>query len=140
MKMLRICFIMLILTLFTAACSKSMSSDEAAKKGYVVYGQMDILNYDLFEGFLDKVNSNENAEVKFAIYTVEGDPILHYLEYNNQKDTITYTYDSRQDENGKKEKVSTSCKTIKEVDGVYSLSDCDDVEIGKRFYATQKSE
>ncbi len=138
--MLRICVVMLLLTLFTVACSKSMSSNEAAKKGYVVYGQRDILNYDLFEGFLDKVTSNENAAVKFAIYTIEGDPIFHYLEYNNKKATITYTYDSRQDENGEKEKVSTSCKTINLVDGVYALADCDDVETGKRFYATQKSE
>lgn len=140
MKMLRICVVILLLTLFTVACSKSMSSDEAAKKGYVVYGQMDILNYDLFEGFLDKVNSNKNAGVKFANYTIEGDPIFHNLEYNNEQKNITYIYDSRQDENGKKEKVSTSCKTIKLVNGAYLLADCDDDEIGKRFYATQKSE
>ncbi|QSF47315.1 DUF4362 domain-containing protein [Paenibacillus tianjinensis] len=140
MKMLRVCFLMMMLTLFAAACSKSMSSTEAVKKGYVVYGRMDVLNYELFEGFLDKVNSKDKAEVKFAIYTVEGDPIFHYLEYSNNKDTITYTYDSRQDENGKEEKVSTTCKAIKEVDGVYSLSDCDDAKIGQRFYATQKTE
>ena len=48
MKKLRICIVVLLLMLVTAACSRSMSSDEAADKGYVVYGQIDILNYEFF--------------------------------------------------------------------------------------------
>lgn len=139
MKFLKLCVVLLFFFLFSVACSKSISSTEAAKKGYVVYGNSGVLNYELLEQFLEKINLPESSTVKFAIYTDEGDPIFHTLEFNGDSKEFTYTYDSRDDEFGKKEKVSTVCKTLNKTEnGFFGLIGCEDDLIGKRFYAKEQ--
>lgn len=125
-----------LLLVFAAACSNSLGMEEASDKGYVVYGYSEILNYDLLEEFVQAYEQNDNAEVKLAVYTIEGDPIFHTLSYKDKQ--IEYTYDSRQDENGKKEKVSTSCTGLISTDHVYYLSSCAETDIGQRFRAEEK--
>lgn len=46
MRLLRVCIHMLLMSLIIVACSNSMHYEEAAKKGYVVYVQGEIINYN----------------------------------------------------------------------------------------------
>ncbi|SDM23843.1 DUF4362 domain-containing protein [Paenibacillus jilunlii] len=139
MSFLKSCIVLLLISLFTVACSKSISSNEAAEEGYVVYGNGGVLNYELFAQFLDKVNKSESAIVKFAKYTDEGDPIFHTLEFDDDSKDFTYTYDSRDDEFGKKEKVTTKCRTLsKDKNGTFGFIGCENDEVGKRFNAKEQ--
>lgn len=89
MKMLRVCIYMLLMSLIIVACSNSMHYEAAAKKGYVVYVQGEIINYTYFEQFVENYNNGQDATVKIAKYTDEGDPIFHTLEYKrDQKKSV----------------------------------------------------
>ncbi|WP_052416640.1 DUF4362 domain-containing protein [Paenibacillus sp. FSL R5-0912] len=139
MKMLRVCICMLLMSLIIVACSNSMHYEAAAKKGYVVYVQGEIINYTYFEQFVENYNNGQDATVKIAKYTDEGDPIFHTLEYKRDQKKISYTYDNSEDENGDKLQANTLCSSITNVDGVYHLADCADDETGKWFSAKQPS-
>lgn len=139
MKMLKVSIYMLLMSLIIVACSNSMHYEEAAKKGYVVYVQGEIINYTYFEQFVENYNNGQDTSVKIAKYTDEGDPVFHTLEYNRDQKKISYTYDNSEDENGEKVQANTLCSNIINDDGVYHLADCADGEIGKWFSAKQQS-
>ncbi|WP_162551052.1 DUF4362 domain-containing protein [Paenibacillus tepidiphilus] len=138
MNLKRFFIVLLFLTFFVVACSKSLKSDEAAEKGYVVFSNDGVMNYEKFELFIDKVDNDENARVKIVNYTDEGDPIFHTLEYTSEQNTISYTFDSSEDEFGERKKVNTQCKYIIENEAIFTLSDCEDELIGNHFYVKQQ--
>ncbi|WP_253271172.1 DUF4362 domain-containing protein [Sporosarcina sp. D27] len=57
-----------------------------------------IENLGLLENFTQDVSHNKESEVRVVNYTHEGDPIIHDLNYSNDK--ITSTIDRRADEFG----------------------------------------
>lgn len=135
MKLLKSLLLLFLTLIIATGCSNSMSSNDAKKKGYVVYVHSEMYNSELLEDFVKDYNNKVETEVKLAKYTDEGDPIIHSLVYKDNQ--IVYTYDSRSDNNGKKEKVNTTCPSLKYEDNTYYLSDCANEDIGQRFRARQ---
>ncbi|WP_169091584.1 DUF4362 domain-containing protein [Paenibacillus sp. PL91] len=128
--------LLISLIITTVGCAKTLNSKDAAKKGYVVYVNSNIQNYELLEGFISDLENGKSADVKIAKYTDEGDLIFHKLSFNEK--SINYSYDSSSDENGKKEKLQTTCSGPILNEGKYILTECADESIGQKFFAKQK--
>ncbi|MFE4711063.1 MULTISPECIES: DUF4362 domain-containing protein [Paenibacillus] len=136
MKILKSLILLFLTLIFVVGCSNSMNSKDAIKKGYVVYVNSEIFNSEYLDDFVKDFNNKVETEVKLAKYTDEGDPIFHSLVYRDNQ--IVYTYDSRSDNNGKKEKLNTTCSSLINKDNIYYLSGCANGEIGQRFRARQE--
>ncbi len=109
--------------------------ERAVEEGYVVSSFGRLANIDKLEQFVEKANLNENAEVKIAQFTNEGDPIFITLKVEQNK--IIYTYDASLDTYSGPVKVEQhTCRSIQKrmkVKGAsYQLKDCQtigDVEV-----------
>lgn len=116
---------------------KKIYSTEDVKESDVVDRHGEISNIDIFETFIDHVRSGVKDEIRISVYTTEGDPIFHNLNYDVNK--IQYTYDNSQDvyAGTGKGKESTSCSNIESrntENGVeYYLTECTS-EVGNSFY------
>lgn len=90
--------------MFITACSTEVStyeSKQAIANGDVVSVHGQITNLDKLEDFIDKVNNGEKDKVTVTTYTIEGDAIIHVLNYNGKN--IQYDVDMRRDNYAAKE-------------------------------------
>ena len=121
----------LICVLLLSGCTNQYSSKSLAEKDYLVYGQLNIDNYDLLLNFIDLYNKKQNSELKIAVFTDEGDPILHKISFSDN--VITYSYDSTHDDNGYKEKLETTCSDLIRENNLYVLKNCENNSTGEKL-------
>lgn len=90
----------------------------------------DITNLDKLLTFSENVNRGKQDKIRIVSYTIEGDPILHDLEYDGN--VINLTIDSRRDKYGSGSVETTICKSIEieetEENTDYFLVGCDGTE------------
>jgi Domain of unknown function (DUF4362) len=95
----------------------------------VVNSHGKIENLEEFVHFFENVQNGKKDSVRIVSYTIEGDPILHDLEFDG--DTIHSVEDTRMDAYGTGEVTKMSCEEIEYVtdqelaDNVYNLKQCD---------------
>jgi hypothetical protein len=111
----------LILLLPILGCSYNPSNED------IVDTHGEITNLEKFMQFVENVNQGTEDRIRVVRYTIEGDPILHDLEYDGK--TITSTTDTTRDEYGDGSVSTSTCKSIdvKESDESteYTLKGCD---------------
>ncbi|MEH7249502.1 DUF4362 domain-containing protein [Neobacillus niacini] len=92
----------------------------------VVDSHGEITNLEKFMEFVENVNQGKEDKIRVVRYTIEGDPILHDLEFDGE--TITTTTDTTRDEFGDGSISTATCKSInvEETDETtdYILSGC----------------
>ncbi|OIU70469.1 hypothetical protein BHE18_12210 [Rossellomorea aquimaris] len=92
-----------------------------------------IENLDQFEAFFENVQNDKKAHIRIVSYTIEGDPILHDLEYDG--DVIHSFEDSRRDAYGSGETVKMKCRKIEftpsDRQSEYNLKECNKKEYNK---------
>ncbi|MFD0048341.1 DUF4362 domain-containing protein [Actinomycetes bacterium NPDC127524] len=125
------------------------NSEEATKRGDVVFTPSGIKNFNRFQDFLNNMNIHQKDKVRITAYTKEGDPIFSDLVYDGKN--IKYSHDSSNDKFGGDPSVLTNtCSKVitKETvnNGIdYHLSDCvkapEDaiVELGEEPYLFTKN-
>ncbi|AVQ97750.1 hypothetical protein OBCHQ24_01320 [Oceanobacillus iheyensis] len=90
----------------------------------------DIKNIEGFEVFYQNVEQGQKDSIRVVRYTTEGDPMLHYLEYDGE--IIKSVRDTRRDTYGEGKVSNANCKTIdvKETEESkdYVLEGCDRIE------------
>ncbi|MGN7410830.1 DUF4362 domain-containing protein [Sporosarcina sp. SAFN-010] len=120
-------FIFFILLFFLSGCGEYSPS-----KRDVVNIHGNIENLRLLEKFTEDVSINKASEVRVVNYTDEGDPIIHDLNYSNDK--LTSTIDTRADEFGNQLVKEDVCESIKKIDEnnqtIYQLEGCKCIEEG----------
>ncbi|MFJ7934524.1 DUF4362 domain-containing protein [Sporosarcina sp. NPDC096371] len=87
----------------------------------------EIENIERFKEFLNNVEKGKNDNIRVVIYTVEGDPMLHELEYDGE--VIKSTTDTRRDKFGEGSIINTTCTSIEVVETTertdYILEGCE---------------
>jgi hypothetical protein len=113
---------------------KSITAEEAIRKGDIVDDHGKIGNLGKFKQFIENVKNGVKDKVRITSYTKEGDPIFYNLDYNGKK--IKYTYDDSQDRYGGSGKHSATCSDIESTNNEngleYHLSKCTS-DVGKTF-------
>jgi Domain of unknown function (DUF4362) len=96
----------------------------------VVNRHGEIKNLDQFEAFFENVQNGKKDRIRIVRYTIEGDPILHDLEYDG--DVIHSFEDSRRDTYGPGELTKMQCKKIEFTSSdrrsEYNLKECNKKE------------
>jgi hypothetical protein len=117
--MKKVIWFMLILLLMSG-CSYNPSDED------IVDTHDEITNLGKFMEFVKNVNQGKEDQIRVVRYTIEGDPMLHDLEYDGE--IITSTTDTTRDQFGKGSVSTATCKsiTVKETDEgtYYNLSGC----------------
>lgn len=92
----------------------------------IVDSHGEISNLDKFLSFLENVKQGNKDKIRVVRYTVEGDPMLHDLEYDGE--VIKSITDTRRDKYGSGSINTATCKSIdvkeEEERTDYSLSGC----------------
>ncbi|MFJ5717842.1 DUF4362 domain-containing protein [Neobacillus sp. NPDC093127] len=104
MKRFLLAMMFLSIVISTIGCSSSgasYSSEEAIKRGDIVY-QREAANLERFEQFLLNLSNKKEDTIRVTGYTDEGDPIFQDLQFDGKD--IQYTYDNSKDEFGGKDK------------------------------------
>lgn len=87
----------------------------------------EIENEERFEEFLNNVEKGQKDSIRVVKYTVEGDPILYYFEYDGE--IIKATTDTRRDKFGEGSINNTTCTSIEVVETTertdYILEGCE---------------
>ena len=97
------------------------SEDMALRDGVVVERFREVLNAEYLYQFIEMYSEGKNAMVRVMAYTIEGDPIITDISYDNGM--ITMTIDSSRDSFSSDEKFYTeNFKYIVEKDGLLYLS------------------
>ena len=94
--------------------SGGYDSEEAIKRGDVVFTALGNHNVETFEQFLSNVSNKKEDTIRITHYTHEGDPIFHDLEFDGE--VFHYSYDNSYDKNGQPAKEEDVCKEIKTED------------------------
>lgn len=97
------------------------SEDMALQDGVVINSLWEVLNTEYLYQFLEMYSQGEDAMVRVMCYTIEGDPIITDISYNNE--IITMTVDSSRDKFSSDDKFYTKgFKYLVEKDGLLYLS------------------
>lgn len=97
------------------------SEDMALQDGVVINSLWEVLNTEYLYQFLEMYSQEEDAMVRVMCYTIEGDPIITDISYNNE--IITMTVDSSRDKFSSDDKFYTKdFKYLVEKDGLLYLS------------------
>lgn len=87
-----------------------------------------IENRDVFEQFLQQVNTKKQASVNITTYTIEGAPIYYQVDYDST--TFSLTIDEREDHYSKQGVSTHTCDNLTYVHNgkvtSYQLMDCDE--------------
>lgn len=119
--------LVLIAMIVSSACS--YTSEKAVLNGDIVNMHGPVYNYPAFESFLESMEMEEAATVRIANYTLEGDPTLYNLSF--QDSTIHLEIDRSKNKNRGKHPVKTNmtCTDLLEEEGqqlfIYTLKGCD---------------
>lgn len=70
----------------------------------------EIQNIERFKEFLNNVERGKKDSLRVVRYTVEGDPMLHDLEYDGE--VFKSTTDTRRDKFGEGSMIHTTCTSI----------------------------
>ncbi len=95
----------------------------------IVNRDMEITNLERFNEFFENVQKGSKDNIRIVTYTIEGDPMLHDLDFDG--DTIHSVRDTRRDKFGNGEITEMTCKKIDYstnqtmADNVYKLTHCD---------------
>lgn len=100
--------------------------EEAIQKGDVVNVHGQIYNYSNFESFFKNIEKKENDKLRIITYTIEGDPIFLFLNYDGS--SINLEIDNSKDKyrgNGPT-KTNMTCSRIEATENgtKYFLKDC----------------
>ena len=110
----------MLLLLLMPGCSYNPSDKD------IVDTHDQITNLDKFMTFIKNVNDGKEDKIRVVRYTIEGDPMLHDLEYDGE--IITSTTDSTRDEYGKGSVITADCTSIDVIETnegtEYTLSGC----------------
>jgi hypothetical protein len=110
-----------LLLILISGCSYNPSEED------IVDSHGDITNIEKFMKFVENVNQGREDKIRVVRYTIEGDPILHDLEYDGE--IITSTTDTTRDEYGNGSVSTATCKSINVKETAettdYILSGCD---------------
>lgn len=97
------------------------SEDMALQDGVVINSLWEVLNTEYLYQFLEMYSQGKDAMVRVMCYTIEGDPIITDISYNNE--IITMTVDSSRDKFSSDDKFYTKdFKYLVEKDGLLYLS------------------
>lgn len=127
---LRLIPLILMMILLLTACSSVLSptappepaaydSETAVKNGDVVNLHGQAFNVDKLEAFVADVDNGRPAKLQITLYTIEGDPIFHIMDYDGKM--IHYTFDNSRDKFGgsdKGRKQSNMAKVTREENSV----------------------
>jgi hypothetical protein len=120
-KMKKTFWFVFILLILISGCSYNPSDED------IVDSHSEITNLEKFMKFVENVNQGTEDKIRVVRYTIEGDPMLHDLDFDGK--IITSTTDTTRDEFGEGSVRTASCKSIdvKETDESteYTLSQCD---------------
>ena len=127
--------IWVVLTLILiSGCSFNPSDED------IVDSHGEITNIEKFMEFVENVNQGREDKIRVVRYTIEGDPLLHDLEYDGEN--ITSTTDTTRDEFGDGSVSTATCKSInvEETDETtdYILSGCDKTDRDNSILAIWK--
>jgi PBP1b-binding outer membrane lipoprotein LpoB len=109
-----------LLLLLMSGCSYNPSDED------IVDTHDQITNLDKFMTFIKNVNDRKEDKIRVVRYTIEGDPMLHDLDYDGE--IITSTTDTTRDEYGKGSVITADCTSIDVIETIegteYNLSGC----------------
>lgn len=109
-----------------SSCSDDATNAYVVKDSDVVDTHGEIDNQERFEQFFEHVQQGKDDTIRIVRYTIEGDPILHDYQFENNE--IQVTIDNKYDSYGEAEIFKTTCKTINEKKGtkniIYTLDGC----------------
>lgn len=112
-------WLMLVLLLLSG-CSYNPSDED------IVDSHGEITNLEKFKTFIKNVNEDKEDKIRVVRYTIEGDPILHDLEFDGK--IITSTIDSTRDEFGSGKVSTATCQSIDVIEThektEYTLTGC----------------
>jgi hypothetical protein len=90
-----------------------------------------IENIERLNAFVKNTQSNKKDQIRLIRYTIEGDPILHVLDYNGTN--LNFTLDTTRDKYGNGGVEVFSCKNIEKketnTETAYILNGCSDSSI-----------
>ncbi|MBS4178352.1 DUF4362 domain-containing protein [Lederbergia citrea] len=111
----------MFILLLMSGCSYNPSDED------IVDSHGEITNLEKFMKFVGNVNEGTKDKIRIVRYTIEGDPMLHDLEYDGE--IINSTTDTTRDEFGSGSVTTAICKSIdvkeNEERTDYTLSGCD---------------
>lgn len=137
MKKVILLYILLI-TLITAGCQNEENAantigehknvpDYTPSSEDIVDTHGEIKNKERFDEFLNNVKKNQKDSIRVVSYTIEGDPMLKDLSYNDG--VIKFTTDTRRDKFGAGSISNASCTSVEVVETSertdYILEGCD---------------
>lgn len=97
-------WLIVMFVLLLVGCEYKLSSTD------IVNSHGDITNLAIFERFVENVNQGFEDEIRIVTYTIEGDPLLHELQFDGEE--LLSTIDTRHDEFGSGNVDTTTCKFI----------------------------
>ena len=102
---------------------KSMT-EEDLKSDDVITASLDTVgNWGKWTAFLEEVEKGENASVIIVTLTIEGDPIVNYLEYSKTNDEYYLAVDNSRDRFGTSQFAEYTRKYLSVIDIRYETKD-----------------
>lgn len=110
----------MLVLLLISGCSYQPSDED------IVDSHGEITNLEKFMEFIGNVKEGKEDKIRVVRYTIEGDPILHDLEFDGE--TITSKVDSTRDEFGSGKVSTATCQSIDVIEThertEYTLTGC----------------
>jgi hypothetical protein len=131
----------LFLAFIISGCQSNITTDYEPESGDILDKHGDITNLDKFNAFVDHVQQGKKDKIRIVHYTIEGDAILHDLDFDGK--TIHSTFDSTRDEYGSGSVTKASCKSIAvqetNTSTEYVIEGCDNNEREFIFLTVEKN-
>ena len=89
---------------------KPFDLDEAISNGTLINMHGFITNLDSLDNFVKDIENRKDSEIEIVHYTIEGDPIIHILKYENN--VIHSTLDPRHDQFGNSDVIKEEYDSI----------------------------
>jgi hypothetical protein len=102
---------LLFLAFIISGCQSNITTDYEPESGDILDKHGDITKFDKFNAFVDHVQQGKKDKIRIVHYTIEGDAILHDLDFDGK--TIHSTFDSTRDEYGSGSIEESKCKSIR---------------------------
>ncbi|MDP4085314.1 MAG: DUF4362 domain-containing protein [Bacillota bacterium] len=115
---------------FNKPNSKNVETFKSTNNDVIeIHGSLE--NIERLDAFVKNTQSNKKDQIRLIRYTIEGDPILHGLDYDGTN--LTFTLDTTRDKFGKGGVEAFSCKSIEKketnTETAYLLNGCSDSSI-----------
>jgi hypothetical protein len=101
--------LVLLITVLIAGCKDNVPEYKSSSED-VVNRYVEVENIKRLQQFYDNVKNGKKDTIRVVNYTIEGDPLLHDLEYDGE--VIKSTFDTRRDKFGEGSISYGTCTSI----------------------------